>query len=76
MEEIMELANQGKGRKTNNKKGCKVAPFIAPVTLPAMEAWVLLSYLKWWRWFADVTAVGSFGGPFGCIVVSRGSFRV
>jgi hypothetical protein len=38
MEEIMELANQGKGRKTNNKKGCKVAPFIAPVTLPAMEA--------------------------------------
>jgi hypothetical protein len=38
MEEIMELANQGKGRKTNNKKGCKVAPFVAPVTLPAMEA--------------------------------------
>jgi hypothetical protein len=38
MEEIMELANQGKGRKINNKKGCKVAPFLAPVTLSAMEA--------------------------------------
>ena len=38
MGEIMELANQGKERKTSNKKGCKVAPYLAPATLPAMEA--------------------------------------
>ncbi|KAL5679202.1 hypothetical protein ACJX0J_005587, partial [Zea mays] len=37
MEEIMELANHGKGKKINNKKGRKVAPFLAPVAPLALE---------------------------------------
>jgi hypothetical protein len=37
MEEIMELANHGKGKTINNKKGRKVAPFLAPVAPLASE---------------------------------------
>lgn len=31
MEAIMELANQGKGKKGSKLRGCKVAPLKAPI---------------------------------------------
>jgi hypothetical protein len=37
MEAIMELANQGKEKKMNKKKGRKVAPLLSPVTPSSME---------------------------------------